>query len=55
MTLKPCPFCGSDDVLVEENATFTWVECQSCDARGTQVIGEEGAIKAWNRRAKGKK
>jgi Lar family restriction alleviation protein len=34
-TLKPCPFCGSDDAFVEMNDSIsTSVVCNDCGARG---------------------
>lgn len=45
--LLPCPFCGSDGVLLTHRAglLFWTVECLSCRARGPETraaaIGEE--------------
>lgn len=52
--LKPCPFCGSADLLVGDGA----VECGQCySSTGmfVHVLGEhnnpdQDAIKAWNTR-----
>ena len=35
----PCPFCGSDKVVVEEGSTFRWVFacCDNCDAKAGEV------------------
>lgn len=52
MKLKPCPFCGSDDVSVIDIAKVWMVKCESCLACGTVTTKENTAIKAWNRRAK---
>jgi hypothetical protein len=31
--LRPCPFCGSSDVLLQNTWTPSyWVECQDCEA-----------------------
>lgn len=48
--LKPCPFCGSDDIR-EEIKSNNWskISCQDC---GTDIDREysEWAIEAWNTR-----
>lgn len=62
--LKPCPFCGSDKVLVIGMADkpldcYRWhVECQECHCTGRRFYRAEGArremaVAAWNRRAPG--
>ena len=49
--LKPCPFCGSDQVTMWDNPGSYSVQCDYCSA--TMHIGEplERAAKNWNRRA----
>lgn len=32
--LKPCPFCGSTNLKVNESSTRAFVECKACKARG---------------------
>ena len=51
--LRPCPFCGSDGVLVSYGAGLR-VECSvpRC-AIGPLANPEAEAIAAWNRRAEG--
>jgi Lar family restriction alleviation protein len=51
--LKPCPFCGSDDIVVFEssdscgrNTTYT-VECYTCDPFFNT---EQKAVDFWNKR-----
>lgn len=59
--LKPCPFCGCDDVWpvqVEDEpygAGEWYVSCPCCDTRGPLKYTEENAIEAWNRRAEEEK
>ncbi len=61
LTLKPCPFCGSK-VSLMEIASFRnrfKVACLNpyCHVQPhmkTTWLTEDGAIKAWNRRAENK-
>jgi len=52
--LKPCPFCGGEDVeIVEHCGEFGWsytVECLDCDCNAKQ-LEKSYAVAAWNRRA----
>lgn len=49
--LKPCPFCGSEDIgpILGEYGLW-WVDCDSCHACGPLGDTELEAITAWNRR-----
>lgn len=50
--LKPCPFCGSDDVFCSQGQEGEhYVECCDCGAKIETYKGVEDAVKAWNRRA----
>ena len=56
--LKPCPFCGSKNILVEfevlrgSNGSLKryWCECGECNAsyRQNPRYREEDAVKVWN-------
>lgn len=49
--LKPCPFCGADDVeYVNPNGCWFAV-CYSCEAEGPVAYSADDAAEAWNRRA----
>ncbi|HEN3250029.1 TPA: Lar family restriction alleviation protein [Yersinia enterocolitica] len=57
--LKPCPFCGSNQVEAfaqyEEDCPdrSAIVRCHNCDAQSAQMIGSGKiamAIRAWNKR-----
>lgn len=60
--LKPCPFCGSTKVTIEDNSTLItgeedWIiECYGCDSAfiscndGMPCTKQE-LIERWNRRA----
>ena len=51
--LKPCPFCGNDDVQPQPcgmNGVQVYsVRCLSCGARGPASYHDE-CIENWNRR-----
>lgn len=52
--LKPCPFCGSEDV---EYTNFgkgfdMWlIQCDECEAMFPLLNSREEAIQRWNKRA----
>lgn len=53
--LKPCPFCGRQPVLEQDEFVKTYwkiycsnVDCVAFYARG--FFGKQSAVKAWNRR-----
>jgi Lar family restriction alleviation protein len=56
VTLKPCPFCGSSDVYVQ-NAGWkanTFMRCRGCDSSfslSSGVRGHDDTVAAWNRRS----
>lgn len=52
--LKPCPFCGSNDVTVEETYASGYVRCRSCGAEGGFRYSHDEAAAAWNRRTDAK-
>lgn len=48
--LKPCPFCGGEDVRVSNWGMWRcW--CDSCLAKTSDELWEKDAIEKWNRRA----
>ena len=52
--LKPCPFCGCDDIGIWENDEGYigyQVYCESCGSMADSYDTPKEAIKAWNRRA----
>lgn len=53
--LKPCPFCGSDNIFAHSipNYTRNWnwtVRCNNCDYQGPIAASKEEAIEKWNDR-----
>ena len=57
--LKPCPFCGEDEALIETSekcirlvyAQAYQVHCNDCCATTEWSHDKEKAIEAWNKRA----
>lgn len=50
--LKPCPFCGSDDVFCGQGPEGEdYVECWDCSAKVETYNGMEDAVAGWNTRA----
>ncbi len=53
MNLKPCPFCGSDDldVATADSADVLWsVWCEDCGAEGPNEPTVPAAEMSWNNR-----
>lgn len=60
--LKPCPFCGSDKIMVRDNSGYFgakekeyYIVCRKCGTffGNKNVYGSrERTIRAWNRRAR---
>ena len=45
--LKPCPFCGSDDVFGDKLEDVYCVECWDCSAKVESCNGLEDAVAGW--------
>lgn len=53
MTLKSCPFCGGESVVIRFNFRYEVYEvnCPKCNFTGTHWFGcTDEAEKAWNHR-----
>jgi Lar family restriction alleviation protein len=61
MKLKPCPFCGSEDLRISKlpkisNDLITFemipscVSCMTCGADGPKAAYVDDVIEAWNQR-----
>jgi len=51
--LKPCPFCGSKNVMIDDlfdNGTNT-VFCGECQSKSSNFCHFDSAIEQWNTRA----
>ena len=37
--IKPCPFCGSTSISIQEGSTFRWMLacCNDCDAKSGEI------------------
>lgn len=49
--MKPCPFCGSDDVASLKVAAGHWVFCDACRSRGPIKLDKNAALESWNKRS----
>jgi Lar family restriction alleviation protein len=47
--LKPCPFCGSDD-LCNDLIIWSKIRCMDCLSSSYDYQTFEKAIEAWNKR-----
>lgn len=52
VVLKPCPFCGNEEVEMLECVGTFIVCCPKCYATGPEGTTENQTIKKWNRRAR---
>lgn len=51
MKLKPCPFCGSENIgIIEdwEGGQHFWASCFDCDARTAEHEAFNKAAQYWN-------
>lgn len=48
--LKPCPFCGGENVRVKSSARWGYFVSCSCCAVGPSDGNRDGAIHRWNTR-----
>jgi Lar family restriction alleviation protein len=50
--VRPCPFCGSADVLLTHDAArWPVVQCQDCGANGPSIkLSQDEAVAQWNAR-----
>ena len=51
--LKPCPFCGSEDLVVHNEINGAFIVCNACCISFDygEATCVEDCIEAWNRRA----
>ena len=46
--IKPCPFCGNENVEANDRRIYAQVTCGRCDAAGPCCNDLEEAIERWN-------
>lgn len=48
--LKPCPFCGDEDIQEYNECNHVWLECPTCGGRTKMCRTLYEANTLWNRR-----
>ena len=48
--LKPCPFCGGEALIKQDQYSRSYVVCPNCDTRSAARFDAARAAEAWNRR-----
>lgn len=48
--LKPCPFCGGEQIIIKRGKFMWWCKCEKCNAESGVRSKKLDAIYAWNRR-----
>lgn len=48
--LKPCPFCGGEEIMFEWEANYVSSFCEKCGSRAAFKTSLEEAAASWNAR-----
>ncbi|MCK4983705.1 MAG: Lar family restriction alleviation protein [Victivallaceae bacterium] len=48
--LKPCPFCGSENLTINHDYYPSWISCEGCGSLGPEDEDTQEAEKKWNTR-----
>ena len=48
--LKPCPFCGAENVTYIWEQDVCYAKCKACGTTGSKHFAIDDANEAWNRR-----
>ena len=48
--LKPCPFCGSDNIKIHIGYSHSYIRCEDCIVSTRRYKSIQDAIDGWNRR-----
>mgnify|MGYP002068886796 FL=1 len=48
--IKPCPFCGNNNIIIERRRDGNVVSCIGCGVSIVAYISREEIIEMWNRR-----
>lgn len=57
LSLKPCPFCGGEAILVKDFCSYkdwNYVRCEGCGVMTSVAIDAYSAIDLWNTRVEEK-
>ena len=46
--IKPCPFCGGENLSMHHFANKYCIACQDCNSQGPESLTRERAIIDWN-------
>lgn len=46
--VRPCPFCGSERLMLANGSNSAWVSCRNCLTMGPSCESAEEAVKTWN-------
>lgn len=49
--LKPCPFCGSDDLEINGSPAMFWVTCNKCNCEGPYFTNRGEVMRSKNKAA----
>ena len=48
--VEPCPFCGSENIEIDEAGIAYVVFCVACEAQGPVASEIKDAVEKWNER-----
>ena len=50
--IKPCPFCGSNNIKIHVGYNHSYIRCEDCIVSTRRFKNIPDAIDCWNRRVK---
>lgn len=53
VTLKSCPFCGLNDLIIKGDENGSWVYCRDCGAETAMADSYAETVFSWNARREG--
>lgn len=53
VTLKACPFCGENDLVIKGDVEDSWIYCKECGAETAMSDSYAETISSWNARKDG--
>ena len=54
VTLKSCPFCGENDLIIKGDAELSWIYCKDCGVETAMADSYAETVSSWNARREGK-